>query len=184
MRKRLQAGFLTCILPSGSFPFAQGGQWTTPHGFPKRVSSWKWKVSRALHTSELCTSNSLLEQMLTAARPSRILTAFPFRYPKARGLETCSRTMHLAKNSLADPTPRRSRCQEEIRFPFVRRRDGSFACCHGFGRRVRGSGARRRPVRSARQWLGSSTPSRRAEKNVFTFRPFWCFISHRTDEDL
>jgi hypothetical protein len=36
--------------------------------------------------------------MLTAARPSRILTAFPFRYPKARGLETCSRIMHLVKN--------------------------------------------------------------------------------------
>ena len=81
MRKRLQAGFLTCILPSGSFPSAQSGQWTTPHGFP------------------------ILEQMLTAARPSRILTAFPFRYPKARGLETCSRTMHLAKNSRGSYAP-------------------------------------------------------------------------------
>lgn len=50
------------------------------------------------------------EQMLTAARPSRILTAFPFPYPKTRGLETCSRMMHLAKNT-PNPTRRLSGCQ-------------------------------------------------------------------------
>lgn len=70
--------------------------------YASRISeeSFKSEVGSFKGTShlKLRTSNSLSEQMLTAARPSRILTAFPFRYPKARGLETCSRTMHLAKS--------------------------------------------------------------------------------------
>ncbi len=98
MRNRLQAGFLTCILPGGSFPFALGEQWTTPRGFPKRVSRRKSEVARTLPTSNFPLFTRLLEQMLTAARPSRILTTFPFRYPKARGLETCSRHMHFTKS--------------------------------------------------------------------------------------
>ena len=68
MRNRPQAGFLTCILPRGSFPFAGG-----------RTVDYASRISEE-------SLNSPGEQMLTAARPSRILTAFPFRYPKARAL--------------------------------------------------------------------------------------------------
>jgi hypothetical protein len=48
------------------------------------------------------------EQTLTAARPSRNFTAFPFEYPG--NSETCSRNMHFAK-SLYNTTSRPCTCQ-------------------------------------------------------------------------
>jgi hypothetical protein len=73
--------------------------------YASRISeeSVRFEVGDFKNTScwKLETSNSLSEQMLTAARPSRIFTAFPFRYPKTWGLETCSRNLHLAKNTPA-----------------------------------------------------------------------------------
>ena len=47
--------------------------------------------------------SAFAEQTLTAARPSRIFTAFPFDYPKAGGFATCSRAMQLAKNESLAP---------------------------------------------------------------------------------
>lgn len=52
------------------------------------------------------------EQTLTAARPSRIFTAFPFAYLGPKQSETCSRTIHLAKNSGHDRQESRP-CQQE-----------------------------------------------------------------------
>jgi hypothetical protein len=70
--QRPQAGFLTRILPRGSFPFAGG-----------RTVDYASRISE--------------EQMLTAARPSRILTAFPFRYPKARALRPAAESCTLQR---------------------------------------------------------------------------------------
>jgi hypothetical protein len=47
--------------------------------------------------------SAFAEQTLTAARPSRIFTAFPFDYPKAGGFATCSRAMQLVKNESSAP---------------------------------------------------------------------------------
>jgi hypothetical protein len=40
------------------------------------------------------------EQTLTAARPPRILTAFPFDYPEAQSFRTCSQDMFFSKSNL------------------------------------------------------------------------------------
>jgi len=76
MRDQLQAGFLTCALPQGSFPSStiSNGQW---------IGASEHSLScLAAHKMPLGFPIRLSEQALTAARPSRILTAFPFDYPK------------------------------------------------------------------------------------------------------
>ena len=90
MRQRPQAGFLTCILPRGSFPFALGEQWTTPQGFQRRVSSLfrpdahsgatvadshRVPVSLSQGTAlrpaaELCTSQRAYARMLRSRVPA------------------------------------------------------------------------------------------------------------------
>jgi hypothetical protein len=40
------------------------------------------------------------EQTLTAARPPRLLTGFPFDYPKAKHFRTYSQAMSLSKSHL------------------------------------------------------------------------------------
>jgi len=76
MRDQLQAGFLTCTLPQGSFPSRtiSNGQW---------IGASEHSLScLAAHKMPLGFPIRRSEQALTAARPSRILTAFPFDYPK------------------------------------------------------------------------------------------------------
>jgi len=63
MYNQLRAGFLTCALPWDSFPSANCEQWI--------------KLSLGFPTSRP-------EQTLTAARPSRTWTEFPFDYPEAK----------------------------------------------------------------------------------------------------
>jgi hypothetical protein len=76
MCNQLQAGFLTCALPRGSFPSStnfSNEQWI---GIPNtlwRLAALKMPLGFPIQQSE---------QTLTAARPSRTLTAFPFDYPK------------------------------------------------------------------------------------------------------
>jgi hypothetical protein len=83
------------------------------------------------------------EQTLTAARPSRILTAFPFDYPRL-GPGTCSRAMHFSKE-----LPRMVRDGS----PDVKRENAFH------GRKIRHAGTRRATdSRPARHWAGS--PSR------------------------
>jgi len=41
----------------------------------------------------------LPEQARTAARPSRLSTAFPFDYPEAKSLRTCSQVISFSKSA-------------------------------------------------------------------------------------
>jgi hypothetical protein len=41
------------------------------------------------------------EQALTAARPPRTLTAFPFDYPEAQSFRTCSQVISFSKSNLS-----------------------------------------------------------------------------------
>jgi len=92
---RLQAGFLTCILPRGSFPFADGEQWTTPRRFPKRLSRWKCGVSRTRATSHSqLSSGADAHSGATVADSHRV----PVWVSQGPGLETCSRAMHFTKS--------------------------------------------------------------------------------------
>jgi len=72
---QLQAGFLTCVLPRDSFPSSTN--FVVQYITAIKISAEQWiKISLGfpIHQSE---------QTLTAARPPRILTVFPFDYPKA-----------------------------------------------------------------------------------------------------
>jgi len=71
MYNQLQAGFLTCVLPRSSFPSG------TVFGYGQWINASR-------------ISDYISEQALTAARPPRILTAFPFYYPRAKRPGTCN----------------------------------------------------------------------------------------------
>ena len=104
MRRRPQAGFLTRILPGA--PSHSLGR-TVDYASRISEKSFKFKVASFKGTShlQLATSNSLVDQMLTAARPSRILTAFPFRYLQAGAWGPAAelfRMSQVPRSSVAD----------------------------------------------------------------------------------
>ena len=55
------------------------------------------KLVRDSGRNVLRISEYFSEQMLTAARPPRIFTAFPFEYLNAKSIETCSQTYVFVK---------------------------------------------------------------------------------------
>lgn len=73
-----QAGLLTRVLPRGSFPFAGCEQWIGPLEF--QISDLRSQKAGASGISDEPS-----EQTLTAARPSRNFTAFPFRVFQSSG---------------------------------------------------------------------------------------------------
>jgi hypothetical protein len=70
MYNQLQAGFLTCVLPRSPFPSGR-------------------MLCQAVDKNASRISDFISEQALTAARPPRILTAFPFEVSQSK---ICPRT--------------------------------------------------------------------------------------------